>query len=116
MNITHMNEGRKVALEVDGCTLILGNMLIDLNEEQEDTERVLSVFIDDGGQLSFEGDIYAAVIIIPPRRYADEEITEMVDGEEIVRAVSMPQPCQAGAVTLQLWAPPKKTATNEDEE
>lgn len=116
MNIMHMNEGAKAAFELDDCTLILGNLLIDLGEEREDTERVLSVFTDGDGQLSFEGDVYAAVIIIPPRRYVDEEITETVGGEEVTQTVSVPQPCQAEAVTLQLWALPENPATPEDEE
>lgn len=115
MNIQHLNEGRKVEFELDGCELTLGGMVIDLEVEQRDTERVISIFADSAGQLSTEGDAYAAIIIIPPRRYVDEEVTETVDGEEVIQTISVPQPCSAEAVTLQLWALPENPENPEHE-
>ncbi|MFN8682762.1 hypothetical protein ACDP63_16710 [Paracoccus sp. P2] len=116
MNIVHLNEGAKLAFELEGCVLTLGGTLtINLAEEQQDTERVISVFADAAGQPELEGDAYAALIIIPPRRYVDEEVTETVEGEEVTQIVPVPQPCQADAVTLQLWALPENPETPEQE-
>ncbi len=116
MNIQHLNEGRKAEFELDGCELTLGNLVIDLAEEQRDNERVISVFAGTDGQLSLEGDTYAAVIVIPPRRYVDEEVTEMIDSEEVTQIIPVPQPCSAEAVTLQLWAMPENPETPEQSE
>lgn len=115
MNIEHMNEGEKAAFELEGCVLTLGSLIFDIGDEQADTERVISVFADAAGHLSLDGEAYAAVIIIPPRRYVDEEVTETIDGEEVTQIVPVPQPCQADAVTLQLWALPENPETTEQE-
>ena len=117
MNIIHMNEGYKVAATLADCVLTLGAALtIDIAEAQADTEQVITVFADAAGQLSYEGETYAAVVIIPPRRYVEEEVTETVEGEEVTQIVSVPQPCQASAVTLQLWAVPEANEPTETEE
>lgn len=113
MNIVHMNDGAKAAFELEGCVLTLGPLIFDIGEEQFDTEKVISVFADPAGQLALEGDAYAAVLIIPPRRYVDDEVTETIDGEEVTQIVPVPQPCQAEAVTLQLWALPETTTEKE---
>ena len=103
MNIIQMNEGHKVTAAIADCVLTLGGALtIDIDAEQSDVERVITVFVDAAGELSYEGNTYAAVIIIPPRRYADEEVTEDMDGEEVTQTISVAQPCQVSAVTLQL--------------
>ena len=117
MNIIDMNEGHKVTAALAECTLTLGGVLeIDIEAEQRDVERVITVFADAAGQLALEGDAYAAVVIIPPRRYAEEEVTETIDGEEVTQTVSVPQPCQVSAVTLQLWAVPEANEPTETEE
>jgi len=117
MNIIHMNEGHKITTSLDECILTLGGSLtIDIDEEQRDVERVITVFADASGALSFEGDTFAAVIIIPPRRYAEDEVTEIIDGEEVTQTISVPQPCQVSAVTLQLWAVPEANEPTETEE
>lgn len=115
MNIVHMNEGAKAAFELEGCVLTLGSLIFDIGEEQLDTEKVISVFTDASGQLALDGDAYAAVIIIPSRRYVDEEVTETIDGEEVTQIVPVAQPCTAEAVTLQLWALPENPETAEQE-
>jgi len=116
MNIVHMNEGPKAAFELEGCVLTLGELIFDIGEEQVDTEKVISVFADATGQLALEGDAYAAVIIIPPRRYIDEEVTETIDGDEVTQIVPVPQACTAEAVTLQLWALPETSETTTEQE
>lgn len=117
MNIIHMNEGRKIATSLDGLILTLGGTLaIDIGGEQRDIERVINVFVDADGTPSFEGDTFAAVIVIPPRRYGNMEVKETVGGEEVTQIVSVPQPCQISAVTLHLWAVPEPTNHTETEE
>jgi len=59
---------------------------------------------------------YAATIILPPRRYADEEVDEIMDGEEVVQIVPVAQPLQVAAVTLQLWSIGTAHAESENEE
>lgn len=56
MNIVHMNEGTKAEFELEGCVLTLGALIFDIDEEQLDTEKVISVFADTAGQLALEGD------------------------------------------------------------
>lgn len=116
MNIVHMNAGAKTAFELEGGVLTLGSLIFDIREAQTDTERVISVFTDAAGQLSLEGDTYAAVIIVPPRRYVDEAVTETIDGEEVTQIVPVPRPCQAEAITLQLWALPETPETTAEQE
>lgn len=118
MNIVHMNEGEKIDHALEGCLLSLGlgELEVDLEAMQADTEQVLTVRVDAGGRISPDGQAYAAVVIVPPRRYLDQEITEEVDGETVTYSAPVAQPCDPGAVTLQLWAVPRASATTEDEE
>lgn len=118
MNIEHMNEGTKADFELVECVLSLGDgeIIIDLAEEQRDIERVISVFANSAAELHLTGETYAAVIIIPPRRYTDEEVTVEIDGEEVIEIVPVPQPCSAEAVTLRLWALPEHPDETENEE
>ncbi|WPZ28192.1 hypothetical protein T8A63_11020 [Sulfitobacter sp. OXR-159] len=117
MNVTHMNKGPKVAHSLEGSILTIGqNIVLDLNEEQEDVERVISLFVDDEGQLQESGKRYAAVIVVPPRRYLDEEVDDVVDGEEVVQIIPVAQPCQVAAVTLQLWSIDETADPTENEE
>lgn len=117
MNIIPMNEGRKVTVALAGAILTLGGALaIDIEAEQRDVERVITVFADVSGGLSFEGAAYAAVIIIPPRRYTETEVTEIVEGEEVTQIQTTPEPVQVSAVTVQLWAVPEAIETSNTEE
>lgn len=108
MNIIHMNEGRKAAVGLTGSILTLGTISIDLDAVQGDIQRVLTVYVDAAGDLAFHGEAYAAVVIIPPRRY---EIAVAPEGEPA--APSVPLPCQPATVTLQLWALPPNPLTTE---
>lgn len=117
MNVTHMNEGHKVAYSLDGSILTIGeSVVLNLDEEQEDVARAVSIFAGDDGTLSQDGHNYAATIILPPRRYADEEVDEIIDGEEVVQIVPVAQPLQVAAVTLQLWSIGTAHAESENEE
>lgn len=110
MNIVHMNEGEKIAHALDECMLTLGDdsAVIDLDEAQRDTEQVLTFRVGADGVLREDGSAYAAVLIIPPRRYASEEVSEEVDGETETYTARVPLPCEPAAATLQLWALPRQ--------
>lgn len=118
MNIVHMNEGEKIAHSLEDCVLTLadGAAVIDLDEAQRDTEQVITLRVGADGVLSEGGGAYAAVLIIPPRRYSSEEVTEEVDGETETFVARVPQPCEPAAVTLQLWALPRQPDDNPESE
>lgn len=110
MNVVSMNDGLKAAHSLAGTILTLSGsdaLSLDLAEAERDTETVISVFADRACCLSLEGGTYAAVVVIPPRRYLDQEVEE--EGTDGPRLVTVPvaQPLNTEAVTLRLWALPE---------
>jgi len=104
MNITEMNDGAKAQWSLTGTTLTVAGVEIDLDAEQEDVQRVISVYDGADGPTIGLADRYIAVITIPPRAYADELVEEEMDGELVTMTIPVAQPIDPATVTLALWA------------
>lgn len=104
MNITEMNTGPKPAWSLDGGTLTIAGLTIDLYAEQEDVQRVISIYDGADGPSVGLAERYIAVITIPPRAYAPEVVEEDMGGEVIEMTIPVAQPCDPATVNLALWA------------
>lgn len=94
MIIKEVNEGKKIAYEVDGNRIYFGDdeLMLNLSKYERDVEVVINVCMDSEHILTFGlSEYFVANIIIPARTYEDDEKTKPV-------AFSMDN------VTLMLWA------------
>lgn len=116
MDVQHMSKGRVLEHHLDGTELHIGTpaQVIDLAEKERDAEVVIGLRADAAGALDPEGDLHAATIIIPPRRYEMGEVTEETDGETITYQDRIAQPLNVAAVTLQLYGLPALPTENEE--
>jgi hypothetical protein len=98
---------------LDGNSLTIGGVTIDLELEQDDQETIIIL-----GQCNgmvhrglMPSCVYVAEAIIPPRRYEYKEIEEK-DGE-LTTSVT-PLPLDTESVVLRLW-PVVNEAENENQ-
>lgn len=94
MIIKEVNEGKKIAYEVDGSRIYFGDdeLMLNLSKYERDTEVVINICMDSDHILTSSlSEYFVANLIIPARAYEDEEKTKPV-------AFSMDN------VTLMLWA------------
>jgi hypothetical protein len=69
--ITEINEGKKTGYKLEGNVLTIGGQVsINLEERQSDTQKVIDVCLDNQLQTMREGlgAWYVATIIIPPKQ------------------------------------------------
>jgi hypothetical protein len=96
---------------LDGDSLTIGGVTIDLAAEQGDQEVIITLGRCNG--MVHRGlmpcCVYVAEVVIPPRRYESEE-AEGEGGE--VTTVTTPVPLDAESVVLRLW-PVDNGADNE---
>lgn len=120
MNIVEMNGGEKAPVDCDGCVVTIGagpdrgSVSIDLEDHQSDVEQLVMVYVDAAGRLNLDGGAYAAVLTIPPRRYAMEEVTEEGEDGPVTFMAPVAQDCNPEAATVQLWGLPNITQENEE--
>jgi hypothetical protein len=97
---------------LDGNNIIIGNDTVNLENEEQDQEVRITFGICYGNihRGLMPGCIYAADIIIPPRKYEVIENTETENSdtaeEDSVREIkmeSMPIPLNIDSVILRLW-------------
>lgn len=102
MIISHLNNGRKVEFTLDGTTLNIGSLSIDLQERQDDVQRVIDVCLDTTYTTVQEGvgAWYVATIIIPPREY---QLVKNDNGETNI----VPMSLNISKVEIRLWALPE---------
>ena len=102
MIITHLNSGRKAEFTLEGTTLNIGSLSIDLQERQGDVQRVIDICLDTTYTTVQEGigAWYVATIIIPPREY---QIVENDNGETSI----VPMSLDMSKVEIRLWALPE---------
>lgn len=102
MIITHLNSGRKAEFTLEGTKLNIGNLSIDLQERQGDTQRVIDICFDATYATIQEGvgAWYIATIIIPPREY---QLVENDNGETSI----VPTSLDVSKVEIRLWALPE---------
>ena len=114
MDVLHITKGRVLEHHLDGAELHIGDQVIDLAAHERDAEVVIGLRADAAGSLDPQGDLHAAAIIIPPRRYELGEVTEETDGETITYQDHVAQPLNVAAVTLQLYGLPDLPTENEE--
>lgn len=101
MIITHLNSGRKAEFTLEGTTLNIGSLSLNLQERQGDVQRVIDICLDTTYATVQEGvgAWYVATIIIPPREY------QLVknNGETSI----VPMSLDMSKVEIRLWALPE---------
>jgi hypothetical protein len=87
---------------LSGNSLTVGGVTIDLAAEQGDQETIIT-FGSSNGKVHrglMPCCVYAADVVIPPRRYEYEEV-EGEDGE--TKTVAAPVPLDTESVVVRLW-------------
>lgn len=99
MIITHINEGQKAVVTVDGTVLTINGVSIDIALHQTDAQTTIDVCLDNQLETTQVGlgAWYVANIIVPARQY------EIVEGVTVERVIDMYN------VECRLWALPIKT-------
>ncbi|MCP9760051.1 hypothetical protein EGI20_18415 [Aquitalea sp. S1-19] len=110
MEIQIVTPGETLGYALTGSLLTLAlndaELTTDLAAEQADTTRQIEIRTDGTSLSRTDGDTYAALITIPPRRYrAGIAVTKPADGggetEQTPTPVALP--LDGNAITLQLW-------------
>lgn len=114
IQVIEKNEGTKLAYEVVGNKLFLGDdeIMVNLAKYEKDTPVHIDVVRDWDGALATsighngEDLSYAAQIDIPARAYTDKvEKVPAMDGEgEVEQTTKEPVPFSIDRCTLTLWA------------
>jgi hypothetical protein len=88
---------------LDGDSLTIGGVIIDLATEQDDQEKIITLGKCNG--MVHRGlmprCVYIAEVVIPPRQYGYEEIRGEEDGE--TKTIVTPVPLDTESVVLRLW-------------
>ena len=107
MIVTNVNDGQKVQYDVTGTLLEIGDVVIDLQERQESTQKVIDVCLDNQLQTMREGlgAWYVATVIIPPIQNEVYDTGELDDnGDPIYKTRTLP--LDMSKVELRLWGLP----------
>ncbi len=106
MIIVEIQPEPHVSYSLNGTELTIGGIIvIDLEEEQEDTQNIIDVCEQDGELIVGLGNAYVATIVIPSAQY------ELVDTEEVDEYgnpvyIYVKKPLDTETVTLYLWQYP----------
>lgn len=105
MIITHLKEGQKAKIALQGTVLTVeSEVSIDLQARQKDTQQVVDVCLDNQLKTIREGlgAWYVATIIIPARQY--DLVTK--EGDEENETEQVARPLNVNDVELRLWSLP----------
>lgn len=108
MIITNVNDGQKAEYSLSGTKLTVGDVTIDLQERQTDSEKVIFISLDNNLKTFAEGigAWYVATIIIPPKQYNLVNTgNQDQNGNEIMEKVE--RPLNVADVELRLWSLPE---------
>ena len=64
---------------LDGTLLSVGDIVLDLEEEQQDSQAIIDICEKDGKLVKGLGDTYVATVVIPPAQY--QLVETGIDGE-----------------------------------
>ena len=107
--INRINAGSYIPLELNGTTLHVGSLPVDLDAERKDVTVVIDLYLSENGVTREKTDWFAANISLPPIEYSDPIYGN--DGEnnhvEIIPAER--QPLALNQVSVTLWALPEGT-------
>lgn len=96
MIVKEIQPGPHVAWSLDGETLSVGDIAIDLAAEEKDSQAIIDISRDGDGLTRGMGNGYVASVLIPPRCYEAEETDE---GDLVL----VPAQINTDAVELMLW-------------
>jgi hypothetical protein len=101
MIIKEIQPGPFIDWSLDGTLLSVGDILIDLEEQQQDSQAIIDICEKDGELVIGLGDAYVASVLIPPAKY---KLTEAgVDENDNPVYESEKLPLDTEAVQLILW-------------
>ena len=108
MIISEVNTGKKAKYNLSGTVLSVAGVEIDLQQRQEDMQKIVDISLGRDMQVASEGvgPWYVATIVIPPRQrelYLTDELDE--DGNKVMAERDMP--LDISKVELKLWGLPE---------
>lgn len=108
MIISEVNTGKKAKYNLSGTVLSVAGVEIDLQQRQEDMQKIVDISLGRDMQVASEGvgSWYVATIVIPPRQrelYLTDELDE--DGNKVMAERDMP--LDISKVELKLWGLPE---------
>jgi len=113
---SNVNEGKKASHSINGTELTVGEVTIDLQKRQGDTQKVIDVCLDNQLQTMREGmgAWYVATIVIPPKQteiYDTGETDEEGNAVNAERTLSL----DMNKVELRLWGLPEEYGQSNPE-
>lgn len=102
MIIELIEEGPYAEYSIDGTVLSIGDLEIDLNQRQEDSQVIIDITYDGENFVEGLSKMYAINIMLPPREYEQIETNQTDEnGNPIIEA--RPLPLDMDKVVLKLW-------------
>jgi hypothetical protein len=86
---------------LDGTLLTIGDIVLDLEEEQQDSQAIIDICEKDGKLVKGLGDTYVATVVIPPAQY--QLVETGIDGEGNPIYENEKLPIDTESVQLILW-------------
>lgn len=84
-----------------GSMLSIGDIVLDLEEEQQDSQAIIDICEKDGKLVKGLGDTYVATVVIPPAQY--QLVETGIDGEGNPIYENEKLPIDTESVQLILW-------------
>ena len=108
MIISEISQGKKGSYAVSGTVLTVGEVVIDLQERQQETQRVIDICLDNNLQTMREGlgAWYVATIVVPPIQRELYDTGEIDEEENPIMAERI-LPLDMNKVELRLWGLPQ---------
>lgn len=111
MIISEVSQGQKATYTVVGTVLTVGNVSVDLQARQMDTQRVIDICLDNQLKTMAEGlgAWYVATIVVPP---IERELYDTGTVDERGNAVMAERilPLNMDKVELRLWGMPENNS------
>ncbi len=101
MIITELQPGPFIDWSLDGSMLSIGDIVLDLEEEQQDSQTIINICEKNGELIKGLGDVYVAVVVIPPTQYQSVEAGIDEEGNPIYENEKLP--IDTESVQLILW-------------
>lgn len=104
-HLTLQNPSQPVAdFSVSGASITIGGAVIDCAALQSDSQEIINIARDKSGVVQLNpknGGTCLAIVRIPARLYADQTGPNDEHGNSTV--VSVPQPLDPNAISVELW-------------
>ena len=107
--INRINAGSYIPLELNGSTLHVGSLPIDLEEERKDVTVVIDLYLSEAGVTRDKTDWFAANVSLPPIEYSAPIYGLDSEGHNAEIIPAERQPLALNQVAVTLWALPEGT-------